>query len=162
SRTIAGVGPTEFATGNFGSNLASGRLEVGVKQTFGSFAVTPFVAVQASQLWQNGFTAANTPPPGAGGLWPTRNPVTGSSLPTFVGAQFDSRYYLWNGVLVTPYARLSWVHEFNPTRDVTASFIALPATLFTVDGPRAARDAAKIELGSKLAITRNISAFASF
>jgi outer membrane autotransporter protein len=67
-----------------------------------------------------------------------------------------------NGMLVTPYARLSWVHEFNPTRQVTASFIALPGTQFTVDGPRAARDAAKVEVGSRLAITHRVSAFASF
>ncbi len=31
SRTIAGVGPIETATGNFGSNMWSGRLELGYK-----------------------------------------------------------------------------------------------------------------------------------
>jgi outer membrane autotransporter protein len=83
-------------------------------------------------------------------------------VPTFLGLQFDSRYYLPGGTVLSPYTRVSWVHEFNPTRQVTNSFIALPGTLFTVDGPHAARDAAKVEVGGKLAITRGVKAFASF
>jgi outer membrane autotransporter protein len=162
SRTIAGVGPTEFATGSFGSDLISGRLEVGSRYTFGWLAATPFAAVQVSELWQSGFAETGLPPPGAGVLGLTENAVRATSLPSFLGAQFDTRYLFANGMLFTPYARLSWVHEFNPTRDVTGSFIALPGTQFTVDGPRAARDAGKVEVGAKLAITRAVSAFASF
>jgi outer membrane autotransporter protein len=162
TRTIAGVGPTEVATGSFGSNLFSARLEVGSKQTIGLASVTPFAAIQFSQLWQNGFTETNVPPAGAGVLGLTERSVAVSSLPTFLGAQFDTRAYLPNGMILSPYTRVSWVHEFMPTRNVTASFIALPSTLFTVDGPRAASDAARIEVGSKLAITQSVKAFASF
>jgi outer membrane autotransporter protein len=162
TRTIAGIGPTEVATGSFGSNLFTGRLEVGSKQAFGWVSVTPFAAVQFSQLWQNGFTEMNVAPAGAGVLGLTERSVAASSLPTFLGAQFDTRTYLPNGMVISPYVRLSWVHEFMPTRNLTASFIALPATLFTVDGPRAASDAARVEVGSKLAITQYVKAFASF
>jgi len=162
TRTIAGVGPTEVARADFGSNLFSGRLEMGLKQTLGWLSVTPFAAVQFSELWQNGFTETNVPPPGAGALGLVERSVAVSSLPTFLGAQFDTRTYLPNGIIISPYARLSWVHEFMPTRNVSASFIALPGTLFTVDGPRAASDAARVEIGTKLAITRSVKAFASF
>jgi hypothetical protein len=41
-----------------------------------------------------------------------------------------------------------------PDRAIDASFIALPAA-FTVDGPRAASDAARIDAGAKLAINPN-------
>jgi outer membrane autotransporter protein len=162
NRTIAGVGPTELATGSFGSNLLSGRLEVGSKQALGWLAVTPFVAVQVSKLWQNGFTETNPAPAGAGVLGLTEDSLAVSSLPTFVGAQFDGRFYFPGGMIASPYARLSWVHEFNPTRNVTASFIALPGTLFTVDGPRAAHDSGRVEVGSRLAVNQNVKAFASF
>jgi autotransporter-associated beta strand protein len=162
NRTIAGVGPTELATGSFGSNLLSGRLEVGSKQALGWLAVTPFVAVQVSRLWQNGFNETNPPPAGAGVLGLTENSLAVSSLPTFVGAQFDGRFYLPSGMVMSPYARLLWVHEFNTTRNVTASFIALPGTLFTVDGPHAAPDSGRVEVGSRLAINQNVKAFASF
>jgi outer membrane autotransporter protein len=92
----------------------------------------------------------------------TENSLAVSSMPTFVGAQFDGRFYLPGGIIVSPYARLSWVHEFNTTRNITASFIALPGTLFTVDGPHAARDSGRVEVGAKLALTQTVKAFASF
>ena len=163
TRSIAGIGPTETATGRFGSNLLSGRVEVGSKRVFGRFAVTPFAAVQFAELWQNGFTEANPVPAGAAGpLGLTYGSISVSSLPTFVGAQFDTRFAFSNGMALSPYARLSWVHEFRPNRAINAAFIALPGAAFAVDGPRAARDAARIDAGAKLAIRPNAWLFASF
>jgi autotransporter-associated beta strand protein len=163
TRSIVGIGPTETATGSFGSNLLSGRVEVGSKQAFNWFAVTPFAAVQFSQLWQNGFTEANPVPGGAAGpLGLSYGSTSVSSLPTFVGAQFDTRIAFANGMVLSPYSRLSWVHEFEPNRAINASFIALPAAAFTVDGPRAASDAVRIDAGAKLAIRPNAWLFASF
>jgi len=162
SRTIVGVGPTQVATGSSGSNLLGGRLEVGSKQAFARFDVTPFAAVQFAELWQNGYTESNSPPAGAGVLGLTYASHTATSLPTFLGVQVDGRISLPREMAMTPYARLSWVHELSPTRQITPSFIALPGTSFTVDGPRAARDAARIEVGSKLAVSRNVKAFVSF
>jgi outer membrane autotransporter protein len=163
SRTIAGVGATEMATASFGSNLFSGRLELGSKQVFGAFAVTPFAAVQFAELWQDGFGETNPVPPGAAGpLGLNYGSIRVNSLPTFLGAQFDSRVAFANGMVLSPYARLSWVHEFNPNRAVNATFIALPSAAFTVDGPRAASDAARIDAGAKLAIRSNAWLFASF
>jgi outer membrane autotransporter protein len=163
TRSIVGIGPTETATGSFGSNLLSGRLEVGSKQVFKWFAVTPFAAVQFAELWQNGFTETNPVPAGAAGpLGLTYGSISVSSLPTFVGAQFDTRIAFANGMALSPYARVSWVHEFNPNRAINAGFIALPSAAFTVDGPRASSDAVRIDAGAKLAIRPNAWLFASF
>jgi outer membrane autotransporter protein len=163
TRSIVGIGPTETATGSFGSNLLSARLEVGSKQVFKWFAVTPFAAVQFAELWQNGFTETNPVPAGAAGpLGLTYGSISVSSLPTFVGAQFDTRIALANGMALSPYARVSWVHEFNPNRAINASFIALPGAAFSVDGPRAASDAVRVDAGAKLAIRPNAWLFASF
>ncbi|MBV8418756.1 MAG: autotransporter domain-containing protein [Hyphomicrobiales bacterium] len=163
TRSIAGVGPTETATGSFGSNLLSGRVEVGAKQVFGWFAVTPFAAAQFAELWQNAFTETNPVPAGAAGpLGLSYGSISVSSLPTFVGAQFDTRFAFSNGMALSPYARLSWVHEFFPTRSINPTFIALPGAAFTVDGPRVTNDAARIDAGAKLAIGPNSWLFASF
>jgi autotransporter-associated beta strand protein len=163
TRSIAGIGPTETATGSFGSNLFSGRVEVGAKQVFGRFAVTPFAALQFAELWQNGFSETNPVPAGAAGpLGLTYGSISVSSLPTFVGAQFDSRLAFSNGMVLSPYARLSWVHEFNPTRSIDATFIALSGAAFTVDGPRASSNAARIDAGAKLAIGPAAWLYASF
>jgi outer membrane autotransporter protein len=163
SRTIAGVGTSELVTGRFGSDLVSGRFELGWTRRFNGFSVTPFAAVQVSELWQRGYTETGTQLGGAAGVnglsYAARDV---SSLPTFLGAQLDSRVVLANGMVWSPFARLSWVHEFEPTRDITASFIALPGSSFSVDGPRAVSDAARVDLGSKLAISQNAALFGSF
>jgi uncharacterized protein with beta-barrel porin domain len=54
------------------------------------------------------------------------------------------------------------VHEFNPNRAINAAFIALPGAAFTVYGPRASSDAARIDAGAKLAIAANAWLYASF
>ncbi len=163
SRTIAGVGPTETATASFDSNLLSSRLEMGVEHRNGAFAITPFAAVEPAQLRQAGFSETSVTAAGAaGGLGLTVPSRTVSSLPTFAGVQIDDRVTLQGRMIWTPYARVAWVHEFDPNRDVTASLIALPGAAFTVEGPRAARDAARVDAGSKLAVNRTISLFDSF
>jgi T5SS/PEP-CTERM-associated repeat protein/autotransporter-associated beta strand protein len=162
-RSIIGVGPTETANGSFASNLLSGRFELGWQQVLNGFSVTPFAALQFAELWQRGFAESGTAfggAPAVNGLSFAAHRV--SSLPAFLGAQLDTRYTLANDMIWSPYARLSWVHEFDPTRNVSASFIALPGSGFTVDGPRAASNAARLDLGSKLALTRTSSLFASF
>jgi T5SS/PEP-CTERM-associated repeat protein/autotransporter-associated beta strand protein len=162
-RSIIGVGPTETANGSFASNLFSGRFEIGWQQVLNGFSVTPFAALQFAELWQRGFAETGTAfggAPAVNGLSFAGHHV--ASLPAFLGAQFDTRYALANGMIWSPYARASWVHEFDPARNVSASFIALPGSGFTVDGPRAAGNAARLDLGSKLALTRTSSLFASF
>jgi uncharacterized protein with beta-barrel porin domain len=162
-RSIIGVGPAETANGSFASNLLSGRFELGWQQVLNGFSVTPFAALQFAELWQRGFAETGTAfggAPAVNGLSFAGHHV--ASLPAFLGAQFDTRYALANGMIWSPYARASWVHEFDPARNVSASFIALPGSGFTVDGPRAAGNAARLDLGSKLALTRSAALFASF
>ena len=53
-------------------------------------------------------------------------------------------------------------HEFDPARNVTASFLALSDSTFTVDGPRVTPDAARIDLGAELKVDPRTSFFANF
>ena len=80
-------------------------------------------------------------------------------MPTFLGAQLDARYAFANGQVLSPYARLSWVHEFHSDRAVNAQFIALPGAAFIVDGPRVASDAMRIDAGAKLGIANSYRLF---
>ena len=162
SRTILGVGPAENATGSFNSNMLSGRFEVGYKQAWGAYSITPFAALQFSELWEAGYGETSTTAGGAPGiLGLTYAPKTVSSLPSFLGAQLDTQIAMPNGVVWSPYLRASWVHEFEPTRDITATFISLPGASFTVDGANAASDALRISVGSKFGIAPNASLFVS-
>ncbi len=158
SRTVVGVGPTGIEFGRFDSYLLGGRVETGFVQRFGRFTVTPFAALQFSEIWQPTFTETST----GGLIGLTYRSKTVDSLPTFLGAQLDTRLNLVNGMVWAPYARVSWVHEFDPVRADAATFVTLPLAAFTVDGAHAARNFARIDVGGKLTIGKNAWLFSSF
>ena len=81
-----------------------------------------------------------------------------TSLPTFLGAQFDVGTQL-DGRPFSAWLRAAWVHEFNTYRGVTAGFAVLPGTSFSVDGAKAASDAARFDLGVKYDVGSQTSLF---
>ena len=162
TRTIAGIGPTETATGSFASDLVGARLEIGRTYALPRFNVTPFAALQGSTLWERGFTESSTTGGLPGILGLTYQSQTVSSLPTFLGVQFDTRWAFANGTVWSPFVRAAWVHEFSPDRSTTGSLVSIPGTLFTVDGARAWSNALKVNAGSRVALNRYASLFASF
>ncbi len=158
SRSITAVPTPESMSGSFGADLLSGRIELGYRQRLAGVRVTPFVAVEPSALWQQGYAETTTSGPG---LFPlTFAATTSYSFPTFLGAQFDTRIAM-GGQTFAPYLRASWVHEFSPDRKLQAAFLSLPGASFTVAGPRAARDAARIEAGARWIITAQTLLFAN-
>ena len=163
TRIINGIGPSETATGSFGSHQFGGRLQAGYRFAFGSFAVTPFAAVQHLALRQSGYAEASVTVGGAPGLLGLNVQArAASSLPTFLGAQIDTRIAFAPGATLSPYLRAAWVHEFTPDRSITAGLGILPTGSFIVDGPRAARDAARLEAGANLQVNRRVTVFGSF
>lgn len=156
-RTIAGVGDTERASGRFAGDQVSGRLEVGWKTSYGRTNVTPFVAVEPAVLWQRGYTES-----GAGILGLSVASEQAMSLPVFVGVQFDGHYVAGEGAVLAPYSRASWVHELEPDRRVTGTFITVPGATFTVDGARAASDAVRLDNGVRLTFHARHSLFVNF
>jgi outer membrane autotransporter protein len=162
ARTIAGVGPSETATGRFASDLVGARLEVGRSFALPWLKVTPFAAVQTAALWQRGFSETSTAIGQSGVLALSYRPQTTTSLPTFLGVQLDTRVSLKNGAVWSPFLRAAWVHEFRPDRSISGSFTSVPGTLFAVDGARAWNDALRVNAGSRLAINQYASLFGSF
>jgi outer membrane autotransporter protein len=162
TRTIAGIGPTETATGSFASDLLGARLEIGRTYALPRFNIIPFASLQGSTIWERGFTESSTTGGLPGILGLTYQSQTVTSLPTFLGVQLDTRWAFVNGTVWSPFVRAAWVHEFSPDRSITGSFVSVPGTLFTVDGARAWRNALKVNAGSRLALNRYASLFASF
>src|SRR5262249_13454498 len=64
TRSIVGIGPAETANGSFGSNLLSARVEMGWKQAFNWFSVTPFVAVGGFPPGREGVSETHAGPAG--------------------------------------------------------------------------------------------------
>jgi uncharacterized protein with beta-barrel porin domain len=164
SRLISGVGPTELARASFSSNLVGGRIEIARPYALPGLNVTPFAAIQTATLWQRARTETSvvygTGAPGVLGL--ATAPVTVTSLPTFLGVQLDNSFDLGAGRILTPIARVAWVHEFRPDRSQDATFTSIPGPSFTVFGPRTAPDAVQIDAGVQLALNSSTMLQASF
>jgi len=166
TRSIAGIGNTETAKSSAVSSQLAGRIEVGrpfdIGQFDGSqFSLTPFVALQPSEFWLPGVIESSVTASGAPGVFAlSYQPQATTSLPTFLGAQLDAKTEI-NARPLTGWLRAAWVHEFLTSRSVTAGFTVLPGSSFTVDGARAASDAARFDFGVKYAVGSQTSLFAN-
>jgi len=156
---------------SFATNVVSLRLEAGYRLQLGqgslntnlnnanpnnanpgsqlfNLALTPFVALEPTVLWQNAFTERmSASQPNATNLGLNYQSQQITSLPVTLGIQIDSTMNSRQGWLVRPWARLAWVHEFNPTRQLDASLQLLPNQTFTVYGASAPRNLGKASFG---------------
>ncbi len=166
TRVIAGIGSTETAKSSAVSSQLAGRLEVGrpfevTKVDGGQFGITPFVALQPAQLWTPATVESSVAQSGGPGVFALSYQAQGTtSLPTFLGAQLDAETML-DARPFKAWMRAAWVHEFLPDRGVTAGFTVLPGSTFSVDGARAASNAARLDLGVKYAVGSQTSLFAN-
>ena len=146
--------------GNFGADLLSGRFETGWRTSFSPVNITPFAAFEFSTLNMHGFSETGDFLPGTLGLSFASKSI--ASLPSFLGAKFDTDFALPNDMLLTASLRVSWMHEFEVWRPVTASFQAAPGFDYTVYGALAPRNSARINAGLKLDFTKNVALFGNF
>ena len=161
-RTISGIGITEQAKGSFDSDQFGGRLELGWRTVVKDITLTPFAAIAPTTLWQQGYSETSTTSTGAPGiLGLTYQSNRVSSFPGFLGLQVDGRFTFDNGTTLSPFARVSWVHEFDTTRSITASFINITGGSFTTEGASADANALRLEGGGSYALNPRASLFAS-
>ena len=164
TRPIAGIGTTETAKSSAIASQFAARLEVGRPFEFSDqpgtrLAVTPFAAFQPVFLWTPAVSESSVTATGQPGVFALNYQAQNTtSLPTFLGAQFDASTQL-GGRPFSAWLRAAWVHEFNTYRGVTAGFAVLPGTSFAVDGAKAASDAARFDLGVKYDVGSQTSLF---
>ncbi len=157
TRVIAGIGTTETAKSNAIANQLAGRVEIGRPFVLNPdepsrYSVTPFAALQPVQLWTPGYAESSVTASGAPGVFAlSYQPQSTTSLPLFLGAQFDAATEIKSRP-VSAWVRAAWVHEFLADRSVTAGFTVLPGGTFTVDGAKAAYNAARFDMGVKYAV----------
>ncbi len=116
-------------------SVLSARVEVGWRRPFGRFLVTPFAGLNLAHLWSDGFTENSVTSTGAPGiLGLTFGDKSVNSIQSSLGIQVDTRTRLSNGQILTPFARVAWLHEFNPDRSVHSFLTASPAAAFSPFG----------------------------
>ena len=146
--------------GKFGSRSLSGMGEAGYRAKVGALDVTPFAALQFSSLRSDGFNEYNGFSKSVVAL--NYQGRTISSLPSYVGMQFNHNFELGNGMPLWGWVRSAWRHEFDQLRTVTTAFMAAPGMNFTTLGAPGVRDMAWVSSGVKLGLTPNLALFAGF
>ncbi len=162
TRTLMGLGGTEFADGNLSSNAFTARMELGYRIETANINVTPYVAVQGTSLENAGFTESSTTASGQpGNLGLAVQGRTTSSLPGSLGFQLDQAYSAGDDWMIRPVLRLAWRHEFSTSRSISAGLTVLPGSLWTVQSASASPDAADIGLSLQMLNRNGISVAAN-
>ena len=154
----------ERATGDFDGSQYGGRVEAGWRFRMQRYELTPFVGVTVQSLHQDGYSESSTNftsgAPGILGL--SYQAQTTTSVRSTLGGQAATTFQLGERLTLTPRLRAAWAHEFNADRQVSATFLSIPAASFTVNGARPARDAALVSAGIDVGIGRNVTVYAQF
>ena len=158
SVTIAGV---DRLRAQFNANAFSGRIEGGSRfvPSMGGIGITPYAAAQFTTFdlpayAEQVLSGANTFALAYGSASVT---ATRSEL----GVRTDKSWALQDAML-TLRGRLAWAHDFNPGRNVTATFQTLPGASFVVSGAAQASDAALTTASVEMKWLNGWSAAATF
>jgi autotransporter-associated beta strand protein len=145
--TVSGV---DRLRAEFHANAWSGRVEAGYRLAVPStkgFGVTPYAAVQFTTVALPAYAESAVSGAGTFALSYSRRNVTDSR--SEIGVRTDRAFAIRNGLL-TVNGRLAWAHDFDPDRWAAATFLALPASGFTVNGAAQGRDAMLTSLGADI------------
>jgi autotransporter-like protein len=149
----------ETLKGNFhGYNLA-GRIESGYRYGTPFGGLTPYAAAQIQSLYVSGFTETSSlAAPIAAQTFSDRS---ANAIRTELGVRADKRFAFGDST-VTLFGRAAWAHDFNRNPNLTAVFLTLPGTTFTVFGAKPTEDLALASVGAELVMINGWSAMAKF
>ena len=142
--TVAG---TDRLTADFSANNVGGRIEGGYRFAIpgavglpGRYGFTPYAAGQVQTFWTPSYSesGASGPSPFALAYDARRTTTTRKEL----GSWFDwsTRIDYYGGTTLALLTRAAWAHDYWSQPDVTAGFVALPGSSFTVIGAAPASD----------------------
>jgi outer membrane autotransporter protein len=154
--TIAGV---DQLRAKFNANAFSGRVEGGYRFVTPWMGNTPYAAGQFTTFdlpayAEQAVVGANTfaLAYGAKSVTDTRSEL---------GLRTDKSYAMQDGIL-TLRGRVAWAHDFNPDRNIGATFQTLPGASFVVNGAAQASDAALVTASAENKWLSGWSAAATF
>ena len=159
---IVTVGGVDRLRAQFNANAFSGRVEGGyrfVTPWLGGVGITPYAAGQfttfdlpayAEQVLSGANTFALAY--GSRSVTDTRSEL---------GVRTDKSWAMQNAIL-TLRGRLAWAHDFNPDRNIAATFQTLPGASFVVNGAAQASDSALTTASVEMKWMNGWSAAATF
>jgi autotransporter-associated beta strand protein len=141
-RTVTVAG-TDLLRANFNANAYSGRVEGGYR------FVTPWMAVGLTPYAAGQFTTFDLPAyaeqaiAGANTFALSYASKSATDTRSELGIRSDKSFAMQNGIF-TLRGRTAWAHDFNPDRNIAATFQTLPGASFVVNGAAHAADSALV------------------
>jgi T5SS/PEP-CTERM-associated repeat protein/autotransporter-associated beta strand protein len=160
-RTVTIAGADQLRA-QFNANAYSGRVEGGyrfVTPWMGGFGLTPYAAGQFTTFdlpayAEQALSGANT-----FALAYSSQSVTDTR--SELGLRTDKSYAVQDGIF-TLRGRFAWAHDYNPNRNIAATFQTLPGASFVVNGAAQAPDSALTTASAEMKWTNGWSAAATF
>ena len=157
--TIAG---SDLLRANFNANTFSGRAEGGyrfVAPWVGGVGITPYAAGQFTTIDLPAY--AEQAIAGANTFALTYASKSVTDTRSELGVRTDKSFAMQNGIF-TLRGRAAWAHDFNPDRNIGATFQTLPGASFVVNGATQARDAALVTGSAEVKWLNGFSLAATF
>jgi uncharacterized protein with beta-barrel porin domain len=154
--TVAGI---DQLRAEFNANAYSGRVEGGYRFVTPWMGITPYAAGQ--------FTTFDLPAyaeqaiVGANTFALAYNGKSVTDPRSELGIRSDKSWAVQDGIF-TLRGRLAWAHDFNPDRNIAATFQTLPGATFVVGGAAQAHDSALTTASAEMKWTNGWSAAATF
>jgi uncharacterized protein with beta-barrel porin domain len=154
--TVAGL---DHLRAEFNANAWSGRVEGGYRFVVYGFGITPYAAGQfvtfdLPAYMEQAIQGANTFALG----YNAKSVTDGRSE---LGIRTDKSFATTNGIF-TLRGRLAWAHDFDPGRNLLATFQTLPGASFVVNGAKHAADSALTTASAEWKWINGWSAAATF
>ncbi|HEX9471819.1 MAG TPA: autotransporter domain-containing protein, partial [Bradyrhizobium sp.] len=156
--TVAGV---DRLHAEFNANAFSGRVEGGYR------FVTPWMVVGITPYAAGQFTTFDLPAyaeqalSGANTFALAYGSKNVTDTRSELGIRTDKSFAMQNAIL-TLRGRLAWAHDFNPDRNIAATFQTLPGASFVVNGAAQAHEAALTTASAEMKWLNGWSAAATF
>jgi uncharacterized protein with beta-barrel porin domain len=157
--TIAGL---DQLRAEFNANAYSGRLEGGyrfVAPWIGGLGITPYAAGQFTTFDLPAY--AESVVTGAANFALNYAAKSVTDTRSELGIRTDKSFAVHDGIL-TLRSRLAWAHDFDPDRNIAATFQALPGASFVVGGAAQAHESALTTASAEMKWINGWSAAATF
>jgi uncharacterized protein with beta-barrel porin domain len=159
SVTVAGF---DQLTANFSANDVGGRIEGGyrfaipdIDNVRGRFGVTPYAAAQVQAFWTPAYS--ETAAAGSPTFALAYDAHTTTTARTELGAWLDWSTLVESGTTLVLRTRAAWAHDYWSQPSMTASFVALPGSSFTVTGAAPAGDLLLASAAAEFWFNKNFS-----
>lgn len=158
SRTLT-VGGADQLEAKFNANTFAGRVEGGYRFDTAIAALSPYAALQITQI--NLPDYSEQAKSGSNALALTYGSNGTTITRTELGARV-ARSFAMNEALLTLRGRAAWAHDDGNDGVVSATFASLPGPSFTINGAAPARDTALVSAGAEVQFANNVTIAGSF